>query len=726
MRRGTLVLTLLMVFAAVGGADQDDRPKIGLVLSGGGALGAAHIGVLKVLDELRVPIYCVTGTSMGGVVGGLHAAGYAPDELEDIILDIDWRTLLDDRPPRRRVPFRQKVDDLTFLTRLEMGFNRGKFQLPAALIQGQKLDFLLQALTVHTVGIGSFDDLPIPFRTVATDLETGAAVVLKSGDLARAIRASMAVPGVFAPSVIDNRVLVDGGLVDNLPVDLAREMGADVVIAVDVGEPLRTRQDLDSLTRVAGQVVSMMIRRNVDRQIAAADLVLFPDMEGFGAADFHRADRMIPLGEAVARASAEDLGVYSVSESEYAELRSRLMRRDVVEPTIVSVQVAASSRADPDFLFARVRTRPGDPLDANAIARDLERLYAEGDYERVTFYLTKVEGGYVLHIEADEKSWGPHVMRFGLNLTADFEGESDFNARANYTLTRLNRLRAETKVAIQVGGENLLAAEFYQPLHSSGRIFVAPTLTVTKAGTSTTPVGGVFGGLTVSTLDSGLDLGLSLREWGELRVGVTRGNGRARPKQSSVLPDSDFDTGGLRARLILDQLDNPNFPRNGWIANAELLSAREYLGSDADYESLRSGVFGAASWGRHTLLGSLEYDGALGTDLPVFEQFSLGGLFRLSGYPTGSFVGPYLGLAIASYYYQLGDFGTSIVSGIYAGASLEAGNVWQHRDDAGLDDLLWAGSLYVGLDTFFGPVYVAHGRGEAGQNTWYVFLGRSF
>ncbi|RLE26265.1 MAG: hypothetical protein DRJ65_05840 [Acidobacteria bacterium] len=717
----------LILVTAVGAAEDPDVPKVGLVLSGGGALGSAHVGVLKVLEELRVPIHCVAGTSMGSIVGGLYAAGYSPQELEDLLLSTNWHDLLDDRPPRSRVPFRRKVDDLTFLTRLEVGFNRGKIQLPPALIQGQKLDFLLQTLTIHTVGIETFDELPIPFRTVATDLETGAEVDLDRGDLARAIRASMAVPGVFAPSVIEDRVLVDGGLVNNLPVDLARQMGADVVIAVDVGEPLRSREELESLTRVAGQVVAMMVRGNANRQMAEADLVLFPDVGEFSGSDFHKADRMIPIGEAVTRAAAEELSVYSLSEGAYAEFRSDQYRSTISEPIVKSVQLTTDSNADPDFLFARVRIRPGDPLDVQAIARDLERLYAEGDYERVSFFLTKVEEGYALHIEAHEKTWGPHVMRFGLNLGANFEGQSEFNLLANYTMTRLNRLRGEAKVAFQIGEENRLAAEFYQPLHRAGRFFVSPTLSVLKVGVGATQLGDPFGGFSVSLITGGLDLGLNLHRWGEFRVGVERGRARARfGEGDDGLSDFDFDRSGLRALLVLDQLDNPNFPRHGWITSAQLFRAQESLGSDSGYDRLEAVALGAASNGRHTLLGSLEFDSALGTVLPVYEEYSLGGLFRLSGYPPSSLSGPYLGLATVSYYYQVADFGTKIVSGIYAGGSLETGNVWQDQHDPSLDDLLWSGSLYVAADTYFGPVYLAYGRAQGSQDAWYLYLGRTF
>jgi NTE family protein len=272
-----------------------------------------------------------------------------------------------------------------------------------------------------------------------------------------------------------------------------------------------------------------------------------------------------------------------------------------------------------------------------------------------------------------------------------------------------------------------LSAEFYQPLHRAGRLFVAPTLDVLKVSVGATWPDGTSGRFSVGLVSGGLDLGLSLHRWGELRIGVMHGKARASSREGAAdASDFDFDRSGLRLLLVLDQLDNPNIPRHGWITSAQLFRARESLGSDTGYDRLQGVALGAVSKGRHTLLGSLEYGSALGTNLPVYEDFSLGGLFRLSGYPPSSLSGPYLGLTVVSYFYQVADYGTKIFSGIYAGGSLEAGNVWQDRHDPSLSDLEWSGSLYVVADTYFGPVYLAYGRAKDGHDAWYLFLGRTF
>ncbi len=266
MRRLLLVLLLLLPLSALAA---EARPKIGLVLSGGAARGLAHIGVLKALDEQGIQIDAIAGTSMGAVVGGLYASGYTPAELERIALEMDWQQALSDAPPRKDVPFRRKQDDRDFLVKQKISFrDDGTLGLPLGVIQGQNLAMVLESLLVHTSDNRDFDKLAIPFRAVSTDIATGEKVVFRKGHLPQAIRASMSIPAVFAPVEIDGRLLVDGGMVDNIPVDVARDMGVDVVIVVDIGNPLRDRKDLSTVLDVMNQSITLMTRKNSEAQLA--------------------------------------------------------------------------------------------------------------------------------------------------------------------------------------------------------------------------------------------------------------------------------------------------------------------------------------------------------------------------------------------------------------------------------------------------------------------------
>jgi len=735
VRFATTILVLLAI-AGTPAAAQDrpcavadgGRPSVGLVLSGGGALGAAHVGVLRVLEELRVPVDCVAGTSMGAIVGGLYAMGLSADELDQRVSETDWRDLLDDATSRRELPFRRKVDDLTYLAPVEVGFNHGRFQLPPGVIVGQKLGLELQRLTAPAAAVASFDRLPIPFRTVATDLETGTPVVLADGDLGRAIRASMAVPGVFSPIVIDGRMLVDGGVVMNLPVELARAMGADVIVAVQVLPSPKTRDELRSLAGQVSQTVSLMIAQNMDEQARDADVLIRTDVGAYRASDFGKVAEMIPIGEAAARELEPVLRTLSLSEEAWrAHLDARHGRTMRRFETIESVQIDIGSTADPEAVLDRVTIRPGDPFDLERIARDVQRLWDLGTYERVDFYATPGEHGAIVHLEAHDRSWGPNVMRFGLNLVTDFAGESLFNVLANYTMTGLGRAAAEAKFAVRVGEETGAFAEWYQPLSRDSRFFVAPVVGATRFGVDALLDPSLFGDYKVSAGNLGVDLGISFGKWGEARFGAIRGSGTARPREGpSVLPEIDFDWGGWQASVVIDQLDNPNFPQDGFIFGAELLIARESFGSDSDYDRLLADFTGASTWGRHTLIGTVELGTALGSEIPFWQEFELGGLFRLSGYDPGTFSGPYLTHGLLGWYYRVGNVATGFGDGIYVGLSFEAGNVWETTAAIDVDGLRYAGSVFVGVDTIFGPMYLAYGHAEDGQGSFYLFVGRSF
>src|SRR5688572_4972346 len=292
-------------------------PRIALVPSGGAAKGFAHVGVLKVLEEMRVPVHLVTATSMGSIMGGLYASGLPPDEIEEIMATVDWAGLFRDIPPREDLDYRRKEDDARYLFDQGLGFRfNGKIILPSGALVGQKIVLLFRRHTLHTSGIEDFDEFPIPYRAVAADIETGEPFVIDHGDLARAMRASMSIPGAFAPVEIDGHLLVDGGVADNMPVDLARSLGADVVIAVDVSSPMRTRDQLGNVFGIVGQLTSMLSRLNVEEQIPRADVLLVPELGELDGGDYTKAREFVAVGEAAARRHAAELARYSVSEAE--------------------------------------------------------------------------------------------------------------------------------------------------------------------------------------------------------------------------------------------------------------------------------------------------------------------------------------------------------------------------------------------------------------------------
>ncbi|MEM7610431.1 MAG: patatin-like phospholipase family protein, partial [Pseudomonadota bacterium] len=388
----------------------EERPRIALVLSGGGARGAAHVGVIRMLEELRVPVDVVIGTSMGAVVGGLHASGLNADQLEQVIRDIDWLDAFDDDPPRKDLTYRRKRDDDDFLIDFELGVRDGRVRLPKGIIQAQKLALYLREFSLQVAHINQFDDLPTPFRAVAADIVTGDTVVLQKGDLALAMRASMSAPGVFAPAVVDGRTLVDGGIAMNLPVAIAHDLGVDVIIAVDVGFPLLPAEQINSAVAVSNQMLTILIERENRVQRALLrdqDVLVQPDLDLLGSTDFLKALDAIQIGYLSAAAQRDELAVHAVSDEQYAAFVANRLQREQANRTPDFVRVVTSADISPRVIETRMATAPGQPLSTASLRADLARIYGLGLFEQVD-YRWQAEGDtHGIEIDARAKSWGP-------------------------------------------------------------------------------------------------------------------------------------------------------------------------------------------------------------------------------------------------------------------------------------------------------------------------------
>lgn len=709
-------------------AGEQQRPTIGLVLSGGGARGAAHVGVLKVLKELQVPIDVIAGTSMGAIIGGLYAAGLEPEELEAVVLDIDWQDAFYDRPARKSLSFRRKQDDRGFLVKFDLGFNGGNLQLPKGLIQGQKLGLILRELTLPVSSVTDFDKLSTPFRAVAADLGTGAAVVLGNGDLVKAMRASMSAPGVFSPVELDGRTLVDGGLAKNIPIDVGRAMGADIIIAVDVGFPLLDVEQLDSAVAVTNQMLTILIYREAARQIASmkpTDILLEPALGDFSSTDFQAVAETIEPGEAAARSAGErlrGLGVDSEAYDGYLQARASVRQ---TPPTPRFVTVTGDVPLSPRVIGSRLEYEVDQPLNPAEIARDAERVYGLELFEEVDYSLIEVNGETGLQYQIKAKSWGPNYLRFGLSFEEDFERSNSFNVGARYIRTAVNRLGAEWRTDLQIGSDPGLRSEFYQPLSFDLRYFVAPEFRAGQRSLDFFQGTQAAARYRVTEGEILLSAGRELGSTGEVRVGIRRGTGNARLQiGDEALPNIDFDEGAYFLQLRRDSLDDPQFPRSGTELNLSWSLERPGIGSDTNADLITATWLKVRSFDRNSI--------AVGVDLATTEAngesiqnfFSLGGFLNLSGLDRGELTGPHAGLARLIFYRQMGQTGGGLFDWpLYAGMSLEAGNVWNDRDDIRFDSLLFNGSLFVGLDTFFGPLFFATGFSEDGDTSFYLFLG---
>ena len=710
-----------------------ERPRIGLVLSGGGARGAAHVGVIRVLEELRIPIDAVAGTSMGAVVGGLYAAGLRASEIEAVFRKLDWQDLLTDRAPRRDLVYRRKQDDRSILARGALGLQPGKgVELPLGLVQGQKITQLLRAATLPVAEVQDFDRLPIPFRALATDLETGEPVVLRSGDLATVLRASMSAPGVFAPVEVGGRMLVDGGLVDNLPVDLARSMGVDRLIVVDVSFPLARREGLESPLDVTNQMIGIMVRRGTlesRARLTERDILVEPDLGPMTAVNFGRVPQVMDEGATAALAARGQLASLSQSPEAYAALRAARRHGGVPEEPLAFVRPGPKSQEDAERIAAVFGGLAGEPLDVAVLQRKLGRQYGSDRFESLDYRLVRDDGALGLEIDARRKSWGPNFLRLGVGVEQDFDGGATANAGLRLLMTGLNRLDAEWLTDLQLGEEPRAFTEFFQPLSLTGDLFVAPGLRYELDTLQIVEDGQRVARLRTRDTEVTLALGAELSNWGEVRVGLARGDGSSRVLVGDPgLPRLEFDLGAVYAEFGYDRLDSAYFPRHGQAFRLGWRGERESLGSSADADIVEAGWLMARSHLRWSLVLGLEGGSALDDRVVSPQQlFALGGFLELSGLPTDALAGTQYGLARAIVFRRVSRGGTGFFEyPAYLGVSVEAGNVWATRDDVELRGLETGGSIFLGAESPVGPVYLAAGLAEGGERAFYLLLGRTF
>jgi NTE family protein len=710
-------------------APKTASPRIGLALSGGGARGLAHVGVLKVLEDLRVPIHCVTGTSMGAIVGGTFAAGRSPDEMAALVTKADWDGIFRDRPPRKEIAVRRKIEDYQTLFAPEFGVTKDGLALPKGVIAGVSIESFFRVLATPSFGIADFNKLPIPFRAMATDIETGESIVLDHGSLAQAMRASMSVPGAIAPVEIDGRLLVDGGIANNLPIDEARKLCADVVIAVNISTPPMKREELTSALSVAGQLVNFLGKQTVDDQLKRLtdrDVLIAPDLGDISAGNFKRAADAIQVGEQATRAMAKSLSRYSLPPEQFAALRSRQIAESKPLGTVDEIRIEGLQRTNPAVLAGLVESKPGEPLSEEKVGADLRRIYGRRDFESISYRLTTGETGpRAMVIEPREKSWGPDYLRFGLGLATDFSGDSAFNLLVQYRKTWMNKLGGEWEMEAQVGEDTYFLTQFYQPLSETSRLFVAPYFLI---GQNTR---GIFieddkvADFLVKRRRIGLDVGSELGTWGQVRFGPQLTQIDARVETGDpLLPRVDEKTGGLRLGLFIDQVDQAFFPTSGYNLTANAYAAMESLGSDREYEWAEAEFRAAHSWGPHVLALTVSGASNLNSDLPVYESFSLGGPLRLSGYRIRQFSGSRYSFGRLMYYNRILPLPDILGSGVYAGASAELGRVSDRFGGLPSGGTAWSGSVFLGADTFLGPAFFGFGMGGSGNWSLYLLLGR--
>jgi NTE family protein len=744
MARFLLCLLTLCALAAPSAAqtpssETPGHPRIGLVLGGGGARGFAHVGVLQVMEENRIPVHVISGTSMGAVVGSLYAQGKSAQQLETVTQEIPWTTVFNDDIPRDRLSFRRKRDQRDVLIDYRISFDDRGLVLPKGVLRGQDLFLTLSEYLAPARSVSDFDRLAIPFRAVAGDIETGHAVVMGSGDIATAVFASMAVPGGLPPVERDGKLLVDGFIADNVPIDVARSMGAEHLIVVDVGTPLQTRDRITSFVSVLSQMQLLLGNDIVQRQIATltpADVLIRPEQPDISTTAFDQSEAGIAAGRAAALAVLDKLKRYALSEADWqAHLAARKARAPRNAPVVDFVKIENRSDTPTRQIEALVRQRPNTPLDAKQMTSDLQTVYALGGFRAVRYGIgpSETAGGEGVTVIADGDPTSANWLQVGLGITTDFNRQSKIRLGLAYTDRNFLDTGAEWRTDIRVGSNLLFASGFYTEWGSSsmlpgqtGRLFAEITPYWSRADTVLYVDDNAVAEVRDARFGAKLDGGFLFGNEAELRFGI----GYADVELNTLIGPSIGELPRLQdvdwhVTYTRDTLDDLSFPTRGTMLRLGLTDHVRWLGGDLTYAVVSGEMWKPISWGRNTLLLSGEFGFTSEGDGRSLGDFRLGGFLNLSGLDPDQLLGRHKLLGRAIFYRRLTAEAPIINVPIYLGGSVEVGNAWAALDDISLGSLRPAGSLFAAADTPLGPFVIAGGLSR-GNGALYLILGRIF
>ncbi len=733
------------------------RPKVAVVLAGGGAKGAAHIGVLKALEEMKIPVDIITGTSMGAYVGGLYATGMSADEIESFIYSVDWNSGYQDRVDRSQRRVRDKEYEDRYQINTDLGLGFGEIRLPTGVVQGQNMLRILRESTGNLARLNSFDQLAIPYRSVATDILALEEVVIDNGYLVDAMMASMSVPGALPPYELNGHLLVDGGVVNNMPVDVARAMGADVVIAVDISTDYKTAEDFTGLFVVADQLSNYLVRRSTQQQMEGLfeqDIYIRPSVGQMETGEFDKMPSAFQSGYEITKqlqSKLQDLGLSSAKYQQYIDhkqqVRKTLMYGD--ERVVDKIVLVNNTHYSDVLLTNRMQLETGRQISTHEIEKAVESLYALDRFELITYQYEEVAGATHLVFRVNEKSWGPNYLNFRFFLEDDFDSDSQYGVGVSTNFTNLNSDGAELAFNLEMGTDKLIEAELYSPVLYSQQVFVSGRLAYRNEGRNL-PVNDFqkpdisavddFLPVTYSDFTSEISLGIQPTLWQELRFGGRYSTGSIELSTLASAGSQHFDRVGLFAQYRFDTLDDFAFPTRGLLLDFDYLvshdkspegdSIIDSAKRDEDTVHEISARFkGAASHQRHTLVAHAEYSvvESKNSTIPI-DPRELGGFLNLSGIPRNSLIGQNLFFSSLVYRYKWfdNDFGL-FEAPVYLGASIEHGGVWSNNElMLNRAPLYNAASVFFGLDSPVGPMMLAYGRTEQNLDAVYLIVGTSF
>lgn len=717
---------MLALLSSAQAGEAVPRPRIGLVLGGGGARGAAHIGVLEVLERLHVPVDCMAGTSMGALVSGAYAAGLSPQEMREALAQANWNDMFQDNPEYSEIGYHNKSIARRFLPGSETGVSDKGVAYKGGVVAGQKIKLFFNRLVNSDLGERDIEALPLPLSIVATDIGNGDKVVFRDGSLTMAMRASMSVPSLMAPVDYQGRKLVDGGLVDNLPIDEVRALcQPDVVIAVNVGSPLLPAEEVGSLLSVSVQMVNILTEQNVTRALATLkprDLLIRPDLAGITSSDFEKSGETADRGRAAAEAMADRLSAYALSEADYAAWRQPIAYARADSPRIDEVRIAELKTVNPAAVARQLRVKPGDTMDEQRINQDMLRIYGDGWYESVDYTLLNAHDRNILHVMPIEKRWGPDYLRFGLSLDSNLKQSSSYTVRAAYDKTWLNSLGGQLLTSAEIGRKNGLTIELYQPLEARQRYFMESSLSYGVENIGIYQDDHKLADYDKNQGVASLGLGVNIGQLGQLRTGwrqIWMDGELETGIPSPAFPEEvKQDYGGHYAALDFDQMDRLYFPTSGWSSKLAYFSSPK-----AGYSKLNAELNVAHPLGDYVLNGKLSYQGALRGSLPIYDAGTLGGFNNLSAFAANQINGDHVRYASLRAERIIGRLPLGLRGDMRIGVALEAGKFGTLYTETRRTGWLDSASLYLGGETPIGPVYLGYGRSSSGSSNIYLFIG---
>ena len=729
----TVVLIVLSISTLGQNPDNDNknRPKIGLVLSGGGARGFAHIGVIRVLEENHIPVDYISGASMGALVGALYATGRTPAEMEELINKLDWNELLRGKPAFDNLSYRRKEDRRNLPGAITLGGKKTNLRLPSSLNPGHEIGLVLDSLMLPYGDNTNFDDLPIPFRCVATDLVNADTVVLKSGSLAQALRATMAIPAVFAPVELNGRILADGGILNNIPTDVAKEMGADIVLVVNIETQLGDRTSLQDLVGILGQTFYVATVENSRRSLRQADIIIAPDLKNYTTFDFGAGEEIIELGYEGAQAKTTLLKSFALNDADWqkylASREAKILPKTELTPKFLAVEGTKDSQA-----VRKIESKLDDkyenkPLDEKALSNDLTDLTGTERFDNLGYGITRRDdktGLLVRVYDPKERTDRTTVLEVGFGVN-NFEADNvNFNARGRLTLFDVGGGGNEWRNDFSIGSRTLLGTEFYRPFGAT-KFFAAPNAFYEDHRVNFYQDGDRLAEYTFRTVQTGIDLGYIPNSNSEFRLGYSIGNLRAaRRVGNPLLADLSGNVSFASLRWNFDTRNSSQIPTSGIEIRSSLNYYFDSPGATSQFPQGESEINVFRSLGNKNILFGFGGAGTtFGKTAPLFQQFALGGLFNIGGYGSGEF---------RSSNYLKNGFGVlhetfsapAYIGGkLYFGGWYEGGSAFEDFGAANYRQSFTGGAV---LETRLGPIFIGASFGESGQRKFYFSLGRFF